>query len=74
MSVSLSILEDSADVLLNVNMVEVEVELAAMNVELAAMNVELKKGVLGYNPYAEENVDDLGNVSGCGDHVVDHVM
>ena len=37
--------------------------------ELAVKNVELKKGKLGYNPYAEENVDDLGNVSGCGDHV-----
>ena len=58
--VSLGILEDSADVLLNVNMVEAE---------LAAKNVELKKGKPGYNPYAEENVDDLGNVSGCGDHV-----
>ena len=60
MSVSPGILEDSADVLLNVNMMEAE---------LAAKNVELKKGKFGYNPYAEENVDDLGTVSGCGDHV-----
>ena len=60
MFVSPGILEDSADVLLNVNMVEVE---------LAVKNVELMKGKLGCNPYAEENVDDLENVSRCGDHV-----
>lgn len=41
--------------LLNVNMVEAE---------LAAKNVELKKGKPGYNPYAEEDVDELGNVRG----------
>ena len=46
--------------LLNVNMVEAE---------LTEKKLKLKKGILGYNPYAEENVDDLGNVSGCGDHV-----
>ena len=46
--------------LLNVNMVEAE---------LAEKNVELNKGKPGYNSYAEENVDDLGNVRGCGDHV-----
>ena len=50
-------LEDSADVLLNPNMVEAE---------LAARNVELKKGKPGYNPYEDEEVDELGNVSGCG--------
>ena len=60
MSVSPGILEDSADMLLNVNMVEVE---------LAAKNVKLKKGMLRYNPYTEENVNDLGNVRGCDDHV-----
>ena len=60
MSVSPGILEDSADDLENVNMVEVE---------LAEKDLELKKEQLGYNPYAEENVDDLENVSGCGDLV-----
>lgn len=40
--------------LLNVNMVEAE---------KAAKNVELKKGKPGYNPYEEEEVDELGNVS-----------
>ena len=57
MSVSPGILEDSAKVLLMVG------------AELAAKNVELKKGMPLYNPYAKENVDDLGNVRGCGDHV-----
>ena len=56
MFVSPGILEDSADVLLNVNMVEVE---------LAEKDLELKKGKLE----EEENVDDLGKVSGCGDLV-----
>ena len=31
--------------------------------EKAAKNVELKKGKPDYNPYADEEVDELGNVS-----------
>ena len=48
------VLDDTDDVLLNVNVVEDE---------KAAKNVELKKGKPGYNPYEEEQVDEFGNVS-----------
>lgn len=46
-------LDEGEDVLLNVNMVDAE---------KAAKNVELKKSKPSYNPYEEEEVDELGNV------------
>ena len=48
------VLDEDEDVLLNVNIVDDE---------KASKNVELKKGKPGYNPYDEEEVDELGNVS-----------
>jgi U4/U6.U5 tri-snRNP-associated protein 1 len=48
------VLDESEDVLMNINMVESE---------KAAKNVELKKGKPTYNPYDDEEVDELGNVS-----------
>ena len=56
-SCNADVLDEDGDVLLNVNMVEAE---------KAAKSVELKKGKPMYNPYEEEEVDELGNVSGCG--------
>lgn len=48
------VLDENEDVLLNVNIVDDE---------KAAKNVELKKGKPDYNPYDEEELDELGNVS-----------
>ena len=47
-------LDESDPVLLNPNLVEAE---------RSAKGLEVKKRKMGYNPYEEEEVDELGNVS-----------
>ena len=51
---STDVLDESDPVLMNMNLVEAET---------AAKRMEAKKRVSSYNPYQDEEVDELGNVS-----------